>query len=260
MENLFGNWIATQLIRWRTILLLIGVIAGALSLPLSRTLRLDWQLDRMFAPGDPLVTSYHRLEERFGGNEVVIAVYRDPELWDASGKGLERLATITEQLKAVDGVAAVLSLAELHRILEQLRDPFKVFGLGAARDTAPLLNKRDVLAQALLDVFAGYTHQRDSEFVAVACLLAPSDEKSSESHHATIDRLKSIVSSVAAPASSGLVAGEPVMVVEGFQLVQRDGLRLGITSTILLTIVLLICFRSIRWTLIPLRSSIGRLL
>ena len=73
MENSLGNWIATYLDRWRTVLLLIGVVLVAISLPLSRTLRLDWQLDRMFAPGDPLVASYHQLEDRFGGNEVVIA-------------------------------------------------------------------------------------------------------------------------------------------------------------------------------------------
>ncbi len=254
MENAFGNWIASKLDRWRTMLLLIGIVVGAASLPLSRTLRLDWKLDRMFAPGDSLVTSYHRLEDRFGGNEVVIAVYRDPELWNPSGEGLDRLAVISDQLARVEGVAAVLSLAELHRILERLRDPLKVFGFGATseKSTVPLLNKNDALAQGLLDVFAGYTHQRDSEFVAVACLLAPSKEQSSEFHHGTIDRLKSIITSVAAPAEMGLIAGEPVMVVEGFQLVQRDGLRLGFTSTILLTIVLLVCFRSVRWTLIPL--------
>ncbi len=42
------------------------------------------------------------------------------------------------------------------------------------------------------------------------------------------------------------------MVVEGFALVQRDGVRLGVTSTVLLMVVLLFCFRSVRWTLIPL--------
>ncbi len=254
MENVFGNWIASHLERWRMALLLIGVVLGAISLPLSQSLRLDWQLDRMFPVGDPLVESYHRLEDRFGGNEVVIAVYRDPELWKGSGVGLERLAVVTEQLANVDGVAAVLSLAELHRILEQMRAPLKLLRFGAADDqvTVPLLDEKDALAQALLEVFAGYTHQRDSEFVAVACLLAPSTENSSEFHHATIDNLKTIIRSVEQPGEMGFIAGEPVMVVEGFQLVQRDGLRLGITSTILLTIVLFVCFRSIRWTLIPL--------
>ena len=254
MENGFGNWIAKYLERWRTPLLLIGVLIAAISLPLSRTLRLDWQLDRMFPPGDELVSSYHRLEDRFGGNEVVIAVYRDPELWNQSGAGLERLAVVTEQLAKVDGVAAVLSLSELHRILEKMRDPLKLLRLGMKDDDTipPLLNEKDALAQSLLDVFAGYTHQRDSQYVAVACLLAPSTDKSSESNHATIANLKTIIGSVAAPAEPGLLAGEPVMVVEGFQLVQRDGMRLGLTSTILLTLVLFACFRSVRWTLIPL--------
>ena len=273
MENVFGNWIASHLERWRWLLLAIGLVVGAVSLPLSLTLRLDWQLDRMFPPGDELVESYHRLEDRFGGNEVVIAVYRDPELWNASGAGLERLAVVTDKLSKVDGVAAVLSLAELHRILEQMRAPLKLLRFGSAEDkkTVPLLDENDRLAQALLDVFAGYTHQRDSDFVAVACLLAPSkqtagengtsvDESSEQSqtssasqlNHATIDNLKAIIQSVEKPAELGLLAGEPVMVVEGFQLVQRDGLRLGITSTILLTLVLFVCFRSVRWTLIPL--------
>ncbi len=65
MENAFGNRIATFLERWRIGLLALGLIIAAFSWPLSQQLHLDWQLDRMFAPDDPLVESYHRLEERF---------------------------------------------------------------------------------------------------------------------------------------------------------------------------------------------------
>ncbi len=56
----------------------------------------------------------------------MIAVYRDPELWSESGEGLARLTAVSEQLSKVEGVSAVLSLAELHRILEQLRSPLRV--------------------------------------------------------------------------------------------------------------------------------------
>ncbi len=134
MENAFGNRIATFLLQWRIALLALGVIVAIASWPLAQRLHLDWQLDRMFAPGDPLVESYHRLEERFGGNEVVIAVYRDAGLWSESGEGLARLTTISERLSKVEGVAAVLSLAELHRILERMRAPLKVFRLGQAAE------------------------------------------------------------------------------------------------------------------------------
>ncbi|MCA9183298.1 MAG: MMPL family transporter, partial [Planctomycetales bacterium] len=54
------------------------------------------------------------------------------------------------------------------------------------------------------------------------------------------------------PASDGFITGEPVLVSEGFRMVNRDGWRLGVVSSILVSLVLLVCFRSLRWTLIPL--------
>ncbi len=249
MDNANSERLASWLDRWNSICLVAGLVLAVVCWPLSRSLELDWQLDRMFAPGDSLVASYHRLEERFGGNEIVLVVYRDAQLWDESGVGLDRLATISDSLAKVEGVSAVLSLAELHRVLATLRDPLKLIKLGSSKP--PLLDSHDALAQAFLDVFAGYTHQRDSEYVAVACLLA-ADPTAARNHQATITALRQIIHNLPTPATNGLVAGEPVMVTDGFDLVERDGLRLGITSTILLTAVLFFCFRSLRWTIIPL--------
>jgi predicted RND superfamily exporter protein len=42
------------------------------------------------------------------------------------------------------------------------------------------------------------------------------------------------------------------MVVDGFGYVERDGRRLGLNCVILLSLVIIVCFRSIRWVLIPL--------
>ncbi len=50
----------------------------------------------------------------------------------------------------------------------------------------------------------------------------------------------------------GKVTGEPVMVVDGFQFLQADGQRLAINAVALVGLVILICFRSIRWVVIPL--------
>ncbi len=248
MGNSLSMRIANLLDRWNLAILLVGLALAVVCWPLARDLRLDWQLDRMFAPGDSLVASYHRLENRFGGNQIVLAVYRDPQLWDASGIGLDRLTSVSDQLAQVDGVAAVLSLAELHRVLAKLRVPQSIMSLGNSKPA--LLNSQDELAQAFLDVFAGYTHQRDSKFVAIACLLN-SDDTASD-HRATISALRKVIDNLPSPAANGLVTGEPVMVTDGFELVERDGLRLGITSTCLLTAVLLFSFHSLRWTVIPL--------
>ena len=110
--------LAKILIAYHQLWLLLALLLGIVSLPLASRLKLDWRVEQMFPPGDPLVASYARLQERFGGNQIVLAVYRDPQLWDATGAGLTRLEEISGRLAAVDGVNTVLSLAELHAILE----------------------------------------------------------------------------------------------------------------------------------------------
>src|SRR5690606_23889278 len=145
-------WLAKLLVVHHRWLLLIGLTIALASLPLASRLKFDWRVEQMFPPSDPLVASYERLQDRFGGNQIVLAVYRDPLLWDVSGSGLTRLQQISDELAAVQGVASVLSLAELHSILEKLRGPIQLFGFGG-ESKPPLLDADDPLAQAMLRVF-----------------------------------------------------------------------------------------------------------
>lgn len=233
----------------RNLALVVAAVLFLISLPAAQNFSLDWQLDRMFPAGDPLVASYHRLEERFGGNEIVLAVYRDPELWAEDGSGLERLGKVSDRLAAVDGVQAVLSLAELHRILEKLQSPMDLLRTKPAKPL--LLDQDNKLAQAFAGVFEGYTHIRGKETVAVACMLKPLTGAEGN-HRTTIETLRAIMSDLPESAHNGFITGEPVMVTDGLDMVERDGWRLAIVSTILLAVVLLVVFRSLRWALIPL--------
>ncbi len=276
-------WLAKNLIAHHRWWLALALFISLLSFPVASRLKLDWRVEQMFPPGDPLVASYQRLQDRFGANQIVLAVYRDPQLWDPSGAGLERLQTVSRQLAAIDGVASVLSLAELHAILEKLRGPLNLLRIGPA-GPPPLLDADDELAQAMLEVFAGYTHQPNSTYTSIACLLAsptnvpaagdatgqagvnarssaksPSNgagsvvtNSAATGFAATLAGLREVMSQLPAPADDGFITGEPVLVSEGFRMVQRDGWRLGMVSSVLVSIVLLVCFRSLRWTLIPL--------
>lgn len=243
-------WLAKILVAHHRWLLLIGLTIALASLPLASRLKFDWRVEQMFPPSDPLVASYERLQDRFGGNQIVLAVYRDPQLWDDSGSGLTRMEQISDQLAAVEGVASVLSLAELHSILEKLRGPIQLLGFGG-ESKPPLLDADDALAQAMLHVFDGYTHRRQSQYTAVACLLAPASADSTD-QQATLDALRQVMWQLPSPAADGFITGEPVLVAEGFRMIQRDGWRLGLISSALVSLVLLISFRSLRWTLIPL--------
>ncbi len=240
--------------RGRNLALILAAVMFLVSLPAAMRFSLDWKLDRMFPPGEPLVESYHRLEKRFGGNEIVLAVYRDPQLWSEDGSGLNRLTKVSERLAKVPGVRGVLSLSELHTILDTLQSPLNILTTKSPSDDTQkpsLLDPDNKLAQAFAKVFEGYTHLPGQKTVAVACMLEPLGDARSN-HRETILQLREIMSDLQEPASDGFVTGEPVMVTDGFVMVEQDGWRLGVISTALLAAVLFFVFRSLRWTLIPL--------
>jgi hypothetical protein len=250
------------LVAWRYWLLAAGVVLGALAWLPARQMKFDRRIEKMFAEDDPLLAPYRRLKGQFGGNEIVLAVYRDGELLRGDGSGLRRLAEVSRQMSAVRGVKGVLSLAEVNGLLEKLR-PLRqaggFFGAGQ-RDvwTGPaLLDPEDKLAIAYLSLFEDYTHSHDGRIAAVAVMLQPHAEPSEsraddDPQAQTIEELRRIVQNLPEGLAPGVLAGEPVMVAEGFKLLEEDGRRLGWWSTILLGAVILVCFRSLRWLLVPI--------
>ncbi len=212
-------------IRWRWILLVFGVVAvGALFRPAQR-LSFDRSIENMFAEQDPLLIPFRKMKRTFGGTEVAVAAYVDPQLMTPGG--FERLDVLTKQLAAVPGVESVLSATNT---------PF-----GTSLLSMPGLGPR------FLELLEGYTIGADRQTAAVACLLAPqTDDADREACVAALQQI------IAAHDSSGVLAGEPVMVAEGFATLDRDGARLGLISTGLLMFTIFVCFRSLRWVLIPL--------
>jgi predicted RND superfamily exporter protein len=95
----------------------------------------------------------------------------------------------------------------------------------------------------------------DHRTAGIVCVLEPLDEVTADSPRAravsradVIDRLRAEV----AELPGGTVAGEPVMLRDGFAMLTRDGNLLGTTSALLSGAVLLVCFRSLRWLVVPL--------
>src|SRR5262245_51445829 len=106
--------------RWPLFIVAV-LIAAAAYLP-SKHVSFDRSIENMFAKDDPLLPPYLRLKQRFGGNEVILAVYHDEHLFDEDGSGLARLEKISGQMKKVPGVRDVLSLAELDAPLKEIEN------------------------------------------------------------------------------------------------------------------------------------------
>src|SRR5688572_11358706 len=180
--SLMASWIRRfvdflLIARWP--LLALAAILAIIAYAPSKRVRFDRTIENMFAKDDPLLAPYQRLKQQFGGNEVVMAVYRDEELLHASGRGIERLANISGQMKKVAGVQDVLSLAEVNALLEQLEATKRlgnVLNLFGPRETwkgPAILNPKNPLAVRFRELFAGYTHSSDGQTAAVVCMLQP---------------------------------------------------------------------------------------
>jgi predicted RND superfamily exporter protein len=269
----FVDW----LIAWRYPLFALAIALAAAAYSPSRQVRFDRSIEKMFAPDDPLIPPYERLKREFGGNEIVMAVYTDPDLLKPDGSGLARLKTISDKMKQAPGVKDVLSLAEVNTLLESLQASTKalnVFGMfGKPKpkwDGPAILNPDSQLARDYLALFQGYTHGADGKTVSIACMLDPAAKRVADTAAAetesqqtqaaladdprreTIRQLRENIEHLPDGLAPGVLAGEPVMVVEGFRLLEIDGQWLGIWSTILLGLTILACFRSVRWLVMPI--------
>lgn len=248
--------------RW-PLFALAMLLAGLAWWP-SRQVRFDRSVENMFAASDPLLPPYKRLKDDFGGNEIVLAVYEDPNLLAADGSGMNRLTEISGKMREVAGVRDVLSLAQVNELLEQLArlksggGLFNLFGSKPTWKGPAILNPDDPLAAKFRELFAGYTHSANGRLAAVVCMLEPPNAADVESdvpldpRTVTIAKLETIVNDLPGSLAPGVIAGEPFMVSRGFALLEEDGRRLGIWSTILLGLTILICFRSLRWLIAPI--------
>ena len=220
-----------MLYRWRWPLLALAALLAVLAVWPANRVAFDQSIESMFAPDDPLLAPYLKLKRTFGGNEIVLAVYEDPELLDPGKRGIRRLAEISRRCEQVPGVRAVLSLDR----------PMGESVVDADADLA-LRTQR---------LFENYTHGDDGRTVAITCMLE-TDSAASVPRRQTVEALRQIMLELPDGLSPGLLAGEPVMVVDGFRYLEEDGQRLGFWSTVCLSITIWLCFRSLRWVVIPI--------
>jgi predicted RND superfamily exporter protein len=219
----YRRWIK-RMIRYRYWLLGCAAVLGVAAALTGRGLRLDRSIESMFAPDDPILVPYHRMQRTFGEYEVVLAMYADDQL--TTDSGIARVKQVQERLKQVPGVAATVSLHDLPG--------------GTSFDA-------DGLGTNFREVFAGYTHNEEFTAAGVICLIERPGEGES-TRRATLHGMRTIV----AELPRGALVGEPVLIEEAFDLLEADGRRLNTWCTLLVLLTILICFRSPVWLLLPL--------
>jgi len=223
--------IAKFLVCRRFPLFLIALLALVAAVDRSRLLEFSRSIDTMFDRADPALVPYARLTRTFGSNEVVLAAYDDADLF--TPEGIARVRGLANDLASIPGVTSTTSLAST-----PLGDAIIDLDRGLASGWA----------RRLVALFEGYVVGPDHRTAAIACVLAPVAPGGTTSRTATITAIRERMRELPA----GTVAGEPVMLLDGFTMLSRDGDLLGTGSGLLAGAVLLVCFRSLRWLLVPL--------
>jgi predicted RND superfamily exporter protein len=224
--------VANWLVAHRNLLAAVAVVLAIVSVERSRHLEFVRSIDTMFDRTDPALVPYRRMARAFGSSEVVLAAYDDPNLFTPAG--IDRLRSLTDRLEAFPGIASATSLSSTplgDRIIDLEGSP---------------------TARKLVRLMEGYALGTDHRTAGVVCVLkpppAPATGGGGVSRADTIDSIRAVM----AELPGGTVAGEPVMLRDGFAMLERDGNLLGTSAGILAGAVLLFSFRSIRWLVVPL--------
>ncbi len=94
-------------------------------------------------------------------------------------------------------------------------------------------------------MFSGYTHSLDHRYASVVVLLEAADPKLG--HRQVVQDIRGIAAKLPDGTSEVELVGEPVLLAEGFDLIERDGLRLAIWTLAILSPLVLILLRGWRW-------------
>ena len=240
------------MVRWRLPLWIIGAVLFGVAYPASKQLEFDRSIGAMFEPTDATFLAYQELQQSFGGNAVVMLVYDDRDF--ATTAGLARNQAIAETIAELDGVAEVLSPSLLNQAVEKLQ-PTSLLS-----ESPALFRKPDAVAEGFDELFAGYTHSQDHSRGAVVVMLEPGHSPE------TIEQLDQIARRLPDQYAGGQqgdglgktpplirsasIVGEPVLVHDGFALIERDGARLATLTVALLSVVVIICLADFRFVML----------
>jgi len=243
------------LIRWRSLSLAIVALLTVLIWPLADRLEFDQAIESLYSEGDPYFDAYARSKLLFGGDEFAIVAWHETGLLNAetsqvSEKSRERITALADKLAQVPGVYA--------ESIQQLADSSDVPGqIGLALDSLGLPPVLQRLAEKLdfseeqarsVEMLEGVLIGADKETTAIVVRLMPEAE-SPVPRGQTVATIRELADAHDPPA---FVVGEPVQIHDMFRYVEEDGRVLFQVSLILLAVVLLFLFGSLRWVALPL--------
>lgn len=216
------------LLPWRRVCMALAILTTVAVWPLSRKLSFEQSIESLYADEDPHLRQFLTSRGMFGGDEFVLVVYPESDLFEPNSNALteraaRRIDEFGQQLSAVPGIAA----ESTQHLAKALRFPYG----------------RATVRQIVVGVLVG----QDARTTAIVLRLLP-EKESPVSRAETIARIRDIAASHDPPA---MVVGEPIQIHDMFRYVEQDGQTLFFVSLALLALVLLLLLQRLRWVVLP---------
>lgn len=237
------------LIRIRNYLLFAAAVAVLAGIPLSEQLQFDQRIESFFAPSNPDIQILKQSRVDFGNNEFVIVAWTEEKLF-----GYEEVEQEPESLEQILQLnfLPVLSESAKERI-NRVSDELGAIPGVAASETQHLALLLEIAPKykpsrrSMLRLFEGTLVGTDGRTTGIALQLLP-EKEANIPRQATVDAIRKVAASLGGEVA---VAGEPIQVLDMFRMVSEDGKLLFLVSLALLSVVLAIMFRGVRWVLMP---------
>lgn len=276
--------VTALLIRFRFLAFAAAVVLLAVLLRYGRRVEYEQSLTSFFPDGEPIVTAYQRASDLFGNDNFVFIGYDDPRL--LTPEGMDRLGELVAAVQPgkIEAVTAVESLDgtpmfwrvddELVRI-ESLPAFLRT---GAVKVALGLLKNVGGAAGASLSIGQGIRAAKPADLAALreritthpllrGVLVNPAGTSTVVVVHlkgmaeqdikATIGALRTTADAFAArhrivrPA----LVGPPVLLADGFSMIEVDGRRLAAAGMALIALVTLTATRSLWWSIVPMLAG-----
>ena len=231
-----------RVIRSHRLILVVTLAIVAVSAPVAFMTEMDSSIEPMFDPSDPALRAFRESRAIFGGDEFVLVAYdvaNEDALLDRNH--LDELKAFSKKLGQVPGVQAE-STQDLAHLLRPDEVASSLGGLYLRYLRVPTIQDK------ILEFSEGLLVSPDRKTTAVVLRLLPLEETDA-SREQTIAAIRGLAASHDPPA---VVVGEPVQIQDTFEYVRQDGRLLGVSSSLLLMLVIAVLFRRLRWVLLPL--------
>jgi len=242
----------------RNYLMLAAAVLVLAAIPVSERLAFDQRIESFFADDNPDLQMLRQSRRDFGGDEFVVVAWTEDRLFNidpdtpypatldevldinfmpaVAEPAAQRIEDLTSRLNDVEGVNAEQT-QHLHGLL----------------DDAPRFKPA---RRAMTRLFEGTLVGKDGRTTGILLQLLPEAE-SEQSRGETLHQIRAIASDMEVQIGEIAVAGEPVQVFDMFEMVEQDGQLLFLVSLAILSFVVLLMFRGLRWVLAAIGLVLG---